>query len=66
MKVSFKANKGNKFGDFGYTARLIEGVRLIRCPLHTGFTVSDISLEKRCYLNHLLFTLPLYQIFQRD
>ena len=35
MKVSFKANKGNKFWAF----RLTEGVRLIRCPLNTGFTV---------------------------
>ena len=31
IKVSFKVNKGNKFGDFGYC-------RLIRCPL-AGFTV---------------------------
>ena len=28
IKLSFKENKGNKFGDFGY------------CPLNTGFTVS--------------------------
>ena len=27
ITVSFKVNKGNKFGDFGY------------CPLNTGFTV---------------------------
>ena len=28
IKVSFKVNKGNKFGDFA-TVRIIEGVRLI-------------------------------------
>ena len=34
IKVSFKVNKGNKFGDLGYCPRrLIEGVRLIWCPL---------------------------------
>ena len=42
IKVSFKVNKGNKFWDFGYcplNRYVIEGVRLIRCPLNTGFTV---------------------------
>ena len=33
IKVSFKVNKGNKFGDFGYCP-LDRG-----CPLNTGFTV---------------------------
>ena len=33
IKVSFKVNKGNKFGDFGYCP-LNRG-----CPLNTGFTV---------------------------
>ena len=33
IKVSFKANKGNKFWDFGYCP-LNKG-----CPLNTGFTV---------------------------
>ena len=36
--VSFKVSKGNRFGTSA-TVRLIEGVRLIRCPLNTGFTV---------------------------
>ena len=34
-KVSFKVNKGNKFGDFGYCP-LNRG-----CPLNTGFTVVE-------------------------
>ena len=34
MKVSFKVNKGNTFGDFGYCP-LNSG-----CPLNTGFTVT--------------------------
>ena len=33
IKVSFKVNKGNKFGDFGYCP-LNRG-----CPLNTSFTV---------------------------
>ena len=33
IKVSFKVNKRNKFGDFGYCP-LNRG-----CPLNTGFTV---------------------------
>ena len=33
MKVSFKANKGNKFWAFGY------------CPLNTGFTVALSRFE---------------------
>ena len=33
IKVSFKVNEGNKFGDFGYCP-LNRG-----CPLNTGFTV---------------------------
>ena len=33
ITVSFKVNKGNKFGDFGYCP-LNRG-----CPLNTGFTV---------------------------
>ena len=33
IKVSFKVNKGNTFGDFGYCP-LNRG-----CPLNTGFTV---------------------------
>ena len=40
IKVSFKVNKGNTFGDFGYCP-LNRG-----CPLNTGFTVDKISL---CY-----------------
>ena len=40
IKVSFQVNKGNKFGTSA-TVRLIEGVRLIRCPFNTGFTVRD-------------------------
>ena len=40
IKVSFKVNKGNTFGDFGYLP-LNRG-----CPLNTGFTVDKISL---CY-----------------
>ena len=39
IKVSFKVNKGNKFWDFGYCPLNIEDVRLILCPLNTGFTV---------------------------
>ena len=39
MKVSFKVNKGSKFLGTSSTVRLIEGVRFIRCPLNTGFTV---------------------------
>ena len=35
MKVSFKVNKGNKFGDFGYCPLNIG------CPLNTGFTVCE-------------------------
>ena len=42
MKVSFKVNKGSKFLGTSSTVRLIEGVRLIRCPLNTGFTVYTI------------------------
>ena len=34
IKISFKVNKGNKFGDFGYSVRLIEGVRLIQVSLY--------------------------------
>ena len=37
IKVSFKANKGNKFWDFGYCP-LNRG-----CPLNTGFTVLLIT-----------------------
>ena len=37
IKVSFKVNKGNKFGDFGYCS-LNRG-----CPLNTGFTVFQES-----------------------
>ena len=36
IKVSFKVNKGSKFGDFRY-CRLNRG-----CPLNTGF--SEVSL----------------------
>ena len=36
IKVSFKVNKANKFWDFGYCPL---DVRLILCPLNTGFTV---------------------------
>ena len=38
IKVSFKVNKGNKFGDFGYCP-LNRG-----CPLNTGFTVLSTSV----------------------
>ena len=36
IKVSFKVNKRNKFGDFG-DVRLIEGVRLIQVSLYSAF-----------------------------
>ena len=39
-KVSFKVNKGNKSGDFGYSP-LNRG-----CPLNTGFTVLYLYLSK--------------------
>ena len=39
IKVSFKVNKGNKFGDFGYCP-LNRG-----CPLNTGFTVINSLIE---------------------
>ena len=48
------------------TVLLIEGIHLIRCPLNKVFIVTDISFEKRWYLNHLFFSLPLCQFFQRD
>ena len=38
VKVSFKVYKGNKLGTSA-TVRLIESVRLIRCPLNTSVTV---------------------------
>ena len=41
MKFSFIVNKGINLGTSS-TVRLIEGVRLIRCPLNTGFTVYTI------------------------
>ena len=40
IKVSFKVNKGNKFGDFGYCP-LNRG-----CPLNTGLTVLAAKLEQ--------------------
>ena len=40
IKVSFKVNKGNKFGDFGYCP-LNRG-----CPLNTGFTVVRFNTFK--------------------
>ena len=49
IKVSFKVNKGNKFGDFGYCP-LNRG-----CPLNTGFTVSIIR-SKIAF--HLTFNWP--------
>ena len=42
----FKVNKGNKFGDFGYCP-LDRG-----CPLHTGFTVHDMT---HCVLHMACF-----------
>ena len=44
IRVSFKANKGNKFGDFGYCP-LNRG-----CPLNTGFTVFTFFREVRAAL----------------
>ena len=44
IKVSFKKNKGNKFGDFGYCP-LNRG-----CPLNTGFTVVSFVVNKRLLL----------------
>ena len=42
MKVLFKVNKGNKFGDFGYCP-LNRG-----CPLNTGFTVFHTKKSMFC------------------
>ena len=39
IKVSFKVNKGNKFGDFGYCPLNR------RCPLNTGFTVMQNAVR---------------------
>ena len=39
IKVSFKVNKGNKFGDFGYCPLNR------RCPLNTGFAVDGFHSE---------------------
>ena len=41
IKVSFKVNKGNKFGDFGYCL-LNRG-----CPLNTGFTVILFLIRRK-------------------
>ena len=38
IKVSFKVNKGNKFGDFSYCP-LNRG-----CPLNTGFTLVIVEV----------------------
>ena len=47
MKFSFTVNTGINLGTSA-TVRLIEGVRLIRCPLNTGFTVYIfVHLHKR-------------------
>ena len=46
IKVSFKVNKEKNFGPSA-TVRLIEGVRLIRCPHNTGFTVFIVLLTER-------------------
>ena len=40
IKVSFKVNKGDKFGDLGYCP-LNRG-----CPLNTGFTVIKLPGKK--------------------
>ena len=41
IEVSFKVNKGNKFGDFGYCL-LNRG-----CPLNTGFTVILFLIRRK-------------------
>ena len=53
MKVSFKVNKENKFGDFGYYL-LIRG-----CPLNTGFNV-------RCLLRIVFSPLVAMCFVQRE
>ena len=49
IKVSFKANKGNKFWDFGFCP-LNRG-----CPLNTGFTVR---------IRHIMEYQGIYDIVQ--
>ena len=51
IKVSFKVNKGNKFGDFGY------------CPLNTGFTVLCVALQ---YLNAWNRLEPAYLAWENS
>ena len=53
MKVSFKVNKENKFGNFGYYP-LIRG-----CPLNTGFNV-------RCLLRIVFSPLVAMCFAQRE
>ena len=52
MKVSFKVNKGNKFGDLGYSP-LNRG-----CPLNTGFTVLTFDILK-CSCSKVAICTPL-------
>ena len=39
IKVSFKINKGNKFGDFGY------------CPLNRGCPLNTVSAQVSLYIS---------------
>ena len=55
IKASFKVNKG--IGTSA-TVRLIEGVRLIRCPLNTGFTVAGSNLPHSHSMCHRTMLLP--------
>ena len=59
IKVSFKANKGNKFWDFGYCP-LNRG-----CPLNTGFTVFTVFflLLIRCSFRTCFSLLPCLIFF---
>ena len=52
IKVSFKVNKGNKFGDFGYCP-LNRG-----CPLDTDFTVFRLLVVKSSVCSPLHRTSP--------
>ena len=54
--------KGKNLGTSA-TVRLIEDIPLMRCPLNTGFTVSDINFEKRCYQSYLFLFSSLISVF---
>ena len=55
IKVSFKVNKGNKFGDFGYCP-LNRG-----CSLNTGFTVEHYIAAWRYEIS--LLVLKIFHSF---